>query len=42
MKDAPPQEVILVDVLVKQLKLDLLTGQLRQNDLNHKKDMKFT
>lgn len=33
--DEPAEEVVLIDVLVKQLKLDLLPGELRQNDLNH-------
>lgn len=42
LKDAPAQEVVLVDVLVKQLKLDLLTGQLCQNDLNQKRHVKYT
>lgn len=35
MLDEPAEEVVLIDVLVKQLKLDLLPGELRQNDLNH-------
>lgn len=34
-QDAPPEEVILIDVLVKQLKLDLLSRKLRQNHLDH-------
>lgn len=37
MNEAPPQEVILIDVLIKQLKLDLLARELRQNDLHHRK-----
>lgn len=37
MNEAPPQEVILIDVLIKQLKLDLLARKLRQNDLHHRK-----
>lgn len=35
MLDEPAEEVVLIDVLVKQLKLDLLPGELRQNDLYH-------
>lgn len=34
-QDEPAEEVVLIDVLVKQLKLDLLPGELRQNDLSH-------
>lgn len=33
--DEPAEEVVLIDVLVKQLKLNLLPRELRQNDLNH-------
>lgn len=35
MRDEPAEEVVLIDVLVKQLKLDLLPWKLGQNDLNH-------
>ena len=39
--DAPSEEIVLIDVLVKQLKLDLLTRKLGQNHLkSHKYCMK--
>lgn len=33
----PSEEVILVNILVKKLKLDLLTRKLGQNNLSHRK-----